>query len=79
MKVLANNPQHSKVVIQRITADLSGSKIECVADQSVEKDAVALQVAEGRINGYSAVARYIAAQGNGKLLGGSAVEKSQVD
>ena len=60
MKVLANNPQHSKVVMQRITADLTEAKIECVTDASIEKDAVVLEVAEGRINGYSAVARYIA-------------------
>jgi hypothetical protein len=62
--------------MQRITAELSGAKIECVTDASIEKDAVVLEVAEGRINGYSAAARYIAGQGNGSLLGGSAVEKS---
>ena len=60
MQILANNPQHSKVVIQRIVAELSGTTIEVKADASIEKDAVVLQVAEGRIQGYSASARYIA-------------------
>ena len=60
MQILANNPQHSKVVIQRIVAELSGATIEVKADASIEKDAVVLQVAEGRIQGYSASARYIA-------------------
>lgn len=79
MQILANNPQHSKVIIQRIVADFAGASIEVKADASIEKDAVVLQVAEGRVQGYSAAARYIAQQGNGNLLGSTAVEKSQVD
>lgn len=79
MQILANSPQHSKVVLQRIVAELSGVTVEIKADASIEKDAVVLQVAEGRIQGYSAVARYIAQAGDGKLLGSTAVEKSQVD
>jgi len=55
---------------------MAGVSIEVKADASIEKDAVVLQVAEGRIQGYSATARYIAAQGDGKLLGTTAVEKS---
>ena len=79
MQILANNPQHSKVIIQRIVADWSEATVEVKADASVEQDAVVLQVSEGRVQGYSAAARYIAQAGNGKLLGSTAVEKSQVD
>lgn len=79
MQILANNPQHSKVIIQRIVADWSEATVEVKADASIEKDAVVLQVSEGRVQGYSAAARYIAQAGNGKLLGSTAVEKSQVD
>jgi hypothetical protein len=79
MQILANNTQHSKVVIQRIVAELSAATIEVKADASITKDAVVLQTSEGRIEGYSAAARYIAQAGNGNLLGSTAVEKSQVD
>ena len=49
MQILANSPQHSKVILQRIVAELSGVSVEIKADASIEKDAVVLQVAEGRI------------------------------
>jgi hypothetical protein len=42
MQILANNTQHSKVVIQRIVAELSGATIEVKADASITKDAVVL-------------------------------------
>lgn len=91
MKLYSTNPQSPYVAVCRVTALMTGQKVQYVTvDDAFRKSAEykamtttdkfpLLQTSEGSLHESTAICKYFCALSDNKFLGSNAVQRSQVD